>query len=152
MNLLMPVTAAIVAVALLAACGDDDDAGPSPGNPAGSGSEAVRLAIVTDDSFVFRPDKLEVGAGKPVTLTLENRSTSTVHDFTVERIGVEHVEVEGSEHAHNDDLALHVAADAGATGTMNFVATEPGSYEFYCTVPGHREAGMKGTLTVVSPG
>lgn len=152
MRLLMSGTVAIVAVALLAACGSDDDADPPPTNLAGSESESVRLAIVTDDSFVFRPDKLEVSAGKRVTLTLENRSTSTVHDFTVERIGVEHVEVEGAEHAHNDELAMHVAADAGAMGTMNFVATEPGSYEFYCTVPGHREAGMKGTLTVVSPG
>lgn len=29
-----------------------------------------------------------------------------------------------------------------------FTPTQPGTYEFYCSVPGHKDAGMKGTLTV----
>jgi plastocyanin len=37
----------------------------------------------------------------------------------------------------------------GSGGTSSFSATlKPGSYEFYCAVPGHEAGGMKGTLTV----
>jgi uncharacterized cupredoxin-like copper-binding protein len=37
----------------------------------------------------------------------------------------------------------------GSGGTSSFTATlKPGSYEFYCAVPGHEAGGMKGTLTV----
>ena len=35
----------------------------------------------------------------------------------------------------------------GASTTAQFTA-KPGKYTYYCTLPGHEEAGMKGTLTI----
>jgi uncharacterized cupredoxin-like copper-binding protein len=49
------------------------------------------------------------------------------------------------------DPVLHVAAEPGATGHMTFTPTKSGTYEFYCTVPGHKDAGMVGTMTVLAP-
>jgi hypothetical protein len=45
------------------------------------------------------------------------------------------------------DLAV-AHADPGQTVTGTFMIREPGAYEVYCSVPGHRESGMVATLTV----
>lgn len=40
--------------------------------------------------------------------------------------------------------------EAEQTATVEFVASQAGSFEYHCSVPGHREVGMKGVLRVVS--
>jgi uncharacterized cupredoxin-like copper-binding protein len=45
-----------------------------------------------------------------------------------------------------DPVEGEVVTDGGVSEIT--VELEPGTYEFYCSVPGHREAGMVGTLTV----
>jgi uncharacterized cupredoxin-like copper-binding protein len=37
------------------------------------------------------------------------------------------------------------------TSTLDFTPTKPGTYEFFCTVAGHKDAGMVGTLIVKAP-
>lgn len=90
--------------------------------------EGARQIEVTGSSFAFDPDEIEVATGEDVAIVLT--STDILHDFTI------------------DELDAHVAADGGETETGGLRAEEPGRYTFYCTVPGHREAGMEGTLIV----
>ena len=53
------------------------------------------------------------------------------------------------EHMGSDSMyAVHLPVDKGTQATLEFEPTEAGTYEYFCTVPGHREAGMHGTLTV----
>jgi plastocyanin len=55
---------------------------------------------------------------------------------------------------HNVTIASSSGAVVGATPTFQgglktlAVNLKPGTYKFYCSVPGHRMAGMEGTLTV----
>ncbi len=66
-----------------------------------------------------------------VTFNSVNES-STPHDIALEGNGVE----EKGE-----------VVDNGGTSTFE-ADLQPGEYTFFCTVPGHREGGMEGTLTV----
>jgi plastocyanin len=145
--LAMPLSL-FLAAGLLAACGSDDDSTSTDqppmdgmddhmtsmdgmgGDHGGSSdvAEGARQIEVTGSSFAFDPDEIEVAAGEDVAIVLT--STDILHDFTI------------------DELDAHVAADGGETATGGLRADEPGRYTFYCTVAGHRSAGMEGTLIV----
>jgi uncharacterized cupredoxin-like copper-binding protein len=47
-----------------------------------------------------------------------------------------------------DELGVQVIVSPGRTGSVTLPAVPPGTYTFYCSVSGHRLAGMFGTLTV----
>jgi len=134
-----PVTVVLLVAAtagLLAACGDDDTAEAS--RPSGSGgaghegasppAEGARHVQVTARSLAFDPDEITVDAGEDIAIVLT--SADSLHDFTI------------------DEFDGHVGAEAGETSTGGFRADKPGRYTYYCSVPGHREAGMEGVLVV----
>jgi uncharacterized cupredoxin-like copper-binding protein len=77
----------------------------------------------------FEPATFSISANTPVTLTLDNSNGALVHDFVIDNPPVK---VEAQPHVR-------------ANGTLNLPA---GTYQFYCSQPGHKEAGMVGTLTV----
>jgi uncharacterized cupredoxin-like copper-binding protein len=110
--------------------------------------------IVEAVDLGFTPATVEVAAGQPIKLTLQNTG-ALEHDFSVMEIEVADVHEEAGEHDEGDehtmtvDPKLHVAAAAGTAGTVEFTANHAGTYEFFCSVPGHKEAGMVGRLIVV---
>jgi uncharacterized cupredoxin-like copper-binding protein len=109
-------------------------AGPSAAAPASnkSASSPQAVEVRTTDLLKFEPATITVKKGTPVRLTLTNGS-ALEHDWVVDNLDGKKIE-------------LHTGPKASAT--TEFTPTVAGSYEFYCSIPGHREAGMKGTLTV----
>ena len=61
--------------------------------------------------------------------------------------GATSAEQGGGEHGNSGNmLAMHTGANE--TSSIVFMAMEKGTYEFYCTITGHKEAGMVGTLVI----
>jgi uncharacterized cupredoxin-like copper-binding protein len=110
---------------------------------------AARTVEVSSSGMNFDVKEITAARGKPVKLVYNNKDVQ-LHDWSIDTIPVEVKASQGDAHEHNEKNppAVHVAADAGKTSTVEFTPTTAGSYAFYCTVPGHREFGMQGTLIV----
>ncbi len=132
--------------ALAVACGGDDS---SPDDRA----PAARAITIVADDVQYQAEDISIVAGEEVTLILSN-TDNVEHDFQIDEIDadVSAGGVTDGEHGneHDSDAALAVHADAGDDSSITFVANEAGTYEFYCTVPGHKDSGMVGTLIVTS--
>lgn len=128
----------------LAACGDDeettsaDTAATTPadttaadtGDTGGSGG-TVSFEADPGGQLAYTETEVTATAG-PNTIEFDNPA-SLGHDVVIEDDG-------GSEVARTDVIT-------GETTTTD-ADLEAGTYTFYCSVPGHRDAGMEGTLTV----
>ncbi|HET8815357.1 MAG TPA: plastocyanin/azurin family copper-binding protein [Solirubrobacterales bacterium] len=97
----------------------------------GSGSAELSFEADPSGALAFTTDSATAKAGK-VTVKFTNES-SVPHDVAIEEDGGETVG------------KTEVLAEGEDSTTVNL---KPGEYSFYCSVPGHREAGMEGTLTV----
>ncbi len=93
---------------------------PAPG--------AATITVESAD-FSFRPVEVRIAAGRSVNVTLANRGM-ILHDLTIPA------------------LRFQLVAQPGQRAAGSVAAQARGTYELYCSVPGHREAGMVGRLVV----
>lgn len=123
MKILRTTTFLLLIALALTACGSGDGGSSEP-VAAGDGTVQIEAS-----DLAFSPTQVSAAAGE-IEVELENTG-SAEHDFVVEEAG--------------DELVVQAAPGETATGTIEL---EAGTYTFYCAVPGHREAGMEGTLEV----
>ena len=112
-----------------------------------------QLYLVEMTNFAYAPEVLEVAAGDVLEIAIQNVE-AVLHDFTIDEIDADvHVSYLGGtgQHAHEEsqlEADVHFALTEPGTGVVHMKIHEPGEYVFYCSVPGHREAGMEGILIV----
>jgi plastocyanin len=157
MKKLIALLTLVIAALALVACGSSSDSSsvetaPAPG-PAqeleekaeeaeetaeevkkeAKGGSGATVAVEADPTgnLAFTTNKITAKAGKD-TINFTN-SSPVPHDVKIENSSGE--EVGGTEE-------IQEGADSAE------VELKPGTYTYFCSIPGHREAGMEGTLTV----
>jgi plastocyanin len=129
---------AVAVVGFAVGCGDDDDENTgaatttsAPAAETGGGTTEVAMT-----EFKFDPNDLDVSAGDTLTL---NNDGQIPHNLTI--VEGDNPLGGGAELAASDDVS------PGDSGDLT-VDVEPGTYSFLCTIPGHAEDGMTGSITV----
>lgn len=156
------VIAMVGVLALVVACGSgapDESTSTAVVEPDGDLATLPvdrEMNVVMQD-IAFKPSDLTGRVGEVIEVQFENEGV-LLHDFTIDKMDADVMEMMGGSsnagaEMHMDDdgadnAAMHMALDAGEEGRMRLHVHEPGTYTYYCTVPGHREAGMTGTLTI----
>jgi plastocyanin len=106
--------------------------GPGANQGGGGGGSTVKLSADPSGALKFDTDSLSAKAGS-VTIDFDNPAAIS-HDVAVE-------DSSGKELGTSDLISQ-------SKTTLDLSNLKPGTYTYFCTVPGHREGGMEGTLTV----
>jgi|SwirhisoilCB2_FD_contig_31_32571159_length_1091_multi_4_in_0_out_0_3 uncharacterized cupredoxin-like copper-binding protein len=114
---------------LIMACAGTSAAGSSSSKPASSTQDITVKAL---DTLKFDPSTITVKSGTPVKLTVAN-SGALEHDWVVDDL---------------DGKKISIDAKPKTSPSSEFTPAKAGTYDFYCSIPGHREAGMVGKLVV----
>ena len=128
-------TGALLALPI-AGCGDDDDDGgdestTEAATTSTTGGGAGGAVSISETEYALDPADPTVPAGT-VTFNVRNDGQTT-HALEVEGPG---------EEAETENI------DPGGSAELTVDLSEPGTYEFYCPVDGHKDKGMEGEITV----
>lgn len=108
----------------------------------------VRMAE-GDGRMLFAPDRLEIRKGEQVRFVLRNDG-ALEHEFvlasTADNLAHAEAMKKAPEMEHDEPNAKRLAP--GKTGEIVWRFTRAGRFEYGCLIPGHREAGMTGTVVV----
>jgi uncharacterized cupredoxin-like copper-binding protein len=105
--------------------------------PGASGGKVTALSVSSpaDGGLTYSPNGLQAQPGN-VAISYDNPS-QVPHSIAVA--------------TSNGNVLGQVQPFTNGKQTVTLSNVAPGKYVFYCTVPGHREAGMQGDLTVLPP-
>ena len=91
--------------------------------------ETIRVTVEATE-FSFDPDRITVEKGDKLIVTFKNNGDIS-HNFGIPSFNV-----------WTDTI------EPGEKDTITFIANKRGTFTFYCSVQGHKEAGMEGELEV----
>lgn len=120
-----------------------------PGDP-GKPAWVVQITMQeSDGKMLFSPDRVQVERGKQVRFQLMNQGNID-HEFVIATVEENRKHAEemkkNPDMEHDDPNAKRLHPKE--TGELLWQFTKAGEFEFACLIPGHLEAGMRGTIIV----
>jgi uncharacterized cupredoxin-like copper-binding protein len=129
--------------------GHDDHATTAYGAPGSAAQVSRTVEVQAADNMRFQPAAITVRRGETIKFVVKNTG-KLPHELVLGDVPSlkEHAEMmrRHPDMEHADPNMVKVAP--GGTGTLIWKFTQAGTVEFACLIPGHYEAGMKGSIRV----
>lgn len=126
-----------------------DSAFGEPGDPKKPARELLVTMKEGEGKMLFSPDKIEVKKGEQIRFKLQNEGLLD-HEIVLATLeeNLKHAKEmqKNPDMEHDDPNAKRLAP--GIKGEIVWKFTKAGTFDFSCLIPGHREAGMHGIVTV----
>lgn len=104
---------------------------PTTSQPTTAASNTAQQNITIEgNEFAFTPAAITLKKGQPVSITFKNTGQYP-HNLAISDLNIETKTIQ-----------------SGEQDTIQFTPAQTGQFTYICTVPGHADKGMKGTLTI----
>ncbi|MFA8439812.1 plastocyanin/azurin family copper-binding protein [Pueribacillus sp. YX66] len=108
-----------------------------------------REILISTIEYSYQPSSFNIDFEETVTIKLLNNG-EVEHDLEIVGLKAELLNSE-KVHKHHDmqESVVHIHAKPGEEVELTFKSLQKGRFSFYCTIPGHKEAGMIGTVNIL---
>jgi plastocyanin len=157
---LLAVLPVLIGLLVLAGCGSSSSSSSSASTPettaASTPAESTSTSAETSSSSASAAPESSSGGSSKLSLEANKEGQLSYNTKTLSaKAGAVAIDFENaSPVGHNVTIESSSGETVGATPTFQGgsktvnLNLKPGTYKFYCSVPGHRQAGMEGTITV----
>jgi len=125
---------------------EEEEASPVPSEPAREGQAKGGAAAQKPSGAAKAPTTLQLAASPTKIAYDTTELTAKAGKVTIDFDNPAAVEHDVAIEQNGNEIAKSALISEGKTSVT--AELEPGTYTFLCTVPGHAEAGMEGTLTI----
>jgi uncharacterized cupredoxin-like copper-binding protein len=147
---LRAILAAMIAGASFTALAHGPTEHDSPTGMPGEAASVTRVVNVSmNDKMRFSPESIAVKRGETVRFVVKNDGFEP-HEFMLGELKalIEHAKVMQQHPTMVHDEPNAITVSPGQTGELIWRFTRNGRVDFACLIPGHFEAGMKGSIHV----
>ncbi|WLD92030.1 plastocyanin/azurin family copper-binding protein [Alkalihalobacillus sp. AL-G] len=110
--------------------------------------ETQNKLVIKASEYTFSPEQVKIEEGEKVTVVFKNVGEAE-HDLEIIGLQAKMTQSNQNQHQHgNSNNKVHIHAMPGEEITVSFTPVQSGTYQYVCTIPGHKESGMTGFIEV----